>query len=191
MLWGGGMQTGTRVQACILLRHGHNHVGCCPLAAACPLQDTTPSKSSPIAQQRLKTMSAAAAALEEAAASQEQEPPQQKRPGGGGGGGADTTWYASASSSADRSISFGSVGCSGAAEAGEAGGEAAEQAAPPERAPSRRIAGLEGTARLAALARLLEGVEQQGRRVSLAELRAAGFSTHDLAALRAWLARHA
>lgn len=50
--------------------------------------------------------------------------------------------------------------------------------------PDRRSA---GRARLAALAALLEEVQAQGRRITLAELRQAGYSTNDLHALRQWL----
>ena len=126
-------------------------------------------------------MSAVAQALEEGEAAAQQC----------GGAGSSYTSAASAS----HSISFGSGGCGGTSDA--AGQNEAQSwglaAAPQPPAgavrPPRRIAGLEGTARLAALARLLEEVQGQGRQVTLPELREAGYSTHDLAALRAWLAQ--
>lgn len=53
--------------------------------------------------------------------------------------------------------------------------------------PDRRSA---GRARLAALASLLEAAQAAGRRITLAELRQAGYSTNDLHALRQWLGQH-
>jgi hypothetical protein len=48
---------------------------------------------------------------------------------------------------------------------------------------------LGGNDRLSRLAALLEAEQRSGRHVGLRELRAAGFSTHDLQALKQWLAR--
>ena len=52
-----------------------------------------------------------------------------------------------------------------------------------------RAGGVGGTGRLGALAALLEAEQRSGRHEGLRELRAAGFSTHDLQALKQWLAR--
>lgn len=52
-----------------------------------------------------------------------------------------------------------------------------------------RAGGMGGNERLPRLAALLEAEQRSGRHVGLRELRAAGFSTHDLQALKQWLAR--
>ena len=71
-------------------------------------------------------------------------------------------------------------------QAQEQTGESCGAAPSAQRSPSpdRRSA---GRARLAALASLLEAAQAAGRRVTLAELRQAGYSTNDLHALRQWL----
>ena len=59
----------------------------------------------------------------------------------------------------------------------------------PSTAAVRAGGGLGGNDRLSRLAALLEAEQRSGRHVGLRELRAAGFSTHDLQALKQWLAR--
>ena len=206
-------------------------------------RDATPTKSSPIAQQRLLSMTAAA---------QQQ---QQRRgalsgaaSGAASGGSRDASPSAGAASSSanpSHSISFGSGGCGSAPQqqqvrfrrcalawrarlpkasqtfgkgclgqlccslnpnaplttmqpseqTGESGGPSA--ARQPQREASsggaRRgalptVPALERHPRLAALAVLLEEAQASGRHFTLPQLQAAGYSTHDLAALRRALA---
>lgn len=62
-------------------------------------------------------------------------------------------------------------------------------ARPAGAAAAARAGGVGGNERLSRLAALLETEQRLGRHVGLRELRAAGFSTHDLHALKQWLAR--
>lgn len=168
----------------------------------------TPTKSSPLAQQRMVSMEAALRAGQAQHAQQEQrqrrhqQPPQQRgrsagvgqppvqrtqqpavrrgpRPGGSNGGGgsrqASSAGRAASTATASASISFGSAGC--AASTGGNVGAAGLGAA----APGGREAGAERLRRLEAL--LLQA-EAAGEHFTLAQLHTAGFSSHDVQALK-------
>lgn len=138
------------------------------------------------------SMSAAALAAEQ------QVEQQQAQVEEGSGSRQVTVSSAHAASSASASISFGSGGCmtSTRAVACEASGDSELQGGVQQQ---RRSAGTgaqpgggahEGQQhRLARLARLLEDGEARGQPCTLAQLQAAGFSTHDLYSLKQWLAR--
>lgn len=159
--------------------------------------DATPTKSSPLAEQRMVSMSAAAAAQ-----SVEQWQAAGRRASCDGNSCSDSSSGSSScgdqaqrpsagnSSGSAHSISFGS-GCwepaHGTAHARS--GTASEQKQR-QSSPARGGQGCRGSnPRLAALADLLEQEQQNGRHCGMRELQQAGFSSHDLQALKAWLAR--
>ncbi|KAL4449502.1 hypothetical protein ABPG77_007146 [Micractinium sp. CCAP 211/92] len=176
----------------------------------------TPTKSSPLAQQRMVSMEAALRAGQAqhaehaqhgqqtgrrrqqpqqrgAAAAAGQAPvqhaqqqharrgPQRGSSGGGGGSRqASSAGHAASAATASASISFGSAGCA-ASTGGNAGAASGGAAAGGREA---------GAGRLRRLEALLLQAEAEGQHFTLAQLHAAGFSSHDVQALKQSLGRH-
>ncbi|EFN60064.1 hypothetical protein CHLNCDRAFT_133340, partial [Chlorella variabilis] len=155
--------------------------------------DATPTKSSPVAIQRMLSMSAAVAAQ---LGTEEQEQGRQAAARG-----SRQAPSVEAASSSVHSISFGSGGCreprdTQAQDCGSsAAGQQQQRQAQPQPAGGKRDGrrgALEGgNARLGRLAALLEVHQRLGQHCGLQEIRAAGFSDLDLQALKAWLGRQA